>query len=307
MDGDIEDPELIAVIDREGANLDALNDSIVDALEDTPFEVFEGFDWVERVSSERLAQASIDVPDAVDADEQPSDEGAESSTATTRTQTTNTDMGKEEPSKAELREQLAEVKAEKAQAETQVETLESKTENLESELEEKEEAIDEKEQAIEEKEEEIDRLESENEPLRKSLSKRAAADSALSPEAIENSNMTNEELADSIVEAEDLGDDDDERSPTEIVAEQLAASPEPRGQAGDEDDPSTNHTEEQLTRANNWAYEALTGQDILRAGKEEQLSPRKLATEQTGVDPADCDSRAEFVRRVNAADEGGEA
>jgi len=303
-----EDPELVAVLDRDGLNLDELNQSITDALDGTPFELFEDWDWLDHINTEQLAQAGDAVavgPGTVDSiDASLSDELAESSTGPA--DSTTSDMTEDDgKTKAELREQLAAAKAENAQLESENESLETEIDSLESEVEDKEATIDDKEATISEQEDAIDRLEAENEPARQMLARRAARDSALSADAIEESDMSNQTLADNIVDAEDLADEDDDRDPMEILTEQMAAPPSTRGEQTDESPSGDDLTEEQLAAANDRAYEVIDGQDVQTVAAED-ITPREFATQKTGVDPADCDSRSEFARRVDANGEGGE-
>lgn len=217
----------------------------------------------------------------------------------------DTSMGNNDPNERiqELQEQLAAAKQENEQLRDDKDDLEEETSELEETIEEKEERLDETESELEQTEEELEAKSEEAETFRRSLAERVAQESPLSAEQILDSDMSTEDLAESVVNHEGLDEDEDgDKSPTELVAEQLASSPAQRGdQADEEPEGGTSPDEEQLAAANEWAYEALTGSDIARLGDEEQLSPRDLAEEKTGVDPAECGSRGEFKRKADAA------
>jgi len=259
-----------------------------------------------------------------DADQHsPSDEGAESSADDRDTDTTDnsTHMSDEDDvTKAELREQLAAAKAELEQTEQELEQTEEnlkaereEAEALEEDLEETEAELEKTEAELEEKDEQVDGF---NQALAHRL---AGDDDRFDPDELAERYST-QELADKVVQSEDLADDEertaDDFDPVAAVQDHLAASPAhrgtPTGEPGDGGGGSAGGqpTEEQLAAANDWAYEALTGDDIVQASGEEQLSPRELAAEKTGVDPATCDSRQEFLRKLNsdaASGTGGEA
>ena len=289
------DPSLVAVVDDQAADLNTLNEDIVDALDETPFEVFDDFDWLDRADPSREHLADV----------QSGDESAESD-AGNGADTTPSDMPDDDVTKEQLREQLAAAKAERDRLETERDTLEDKTESLESEVDEKEAKIESKAEELEAKEETIEDLEAENEPLRKALAARAADGSSLSADVIASSDVSNDDLAASIVENEGLADGEDaDTDPIQMVSEQLAQSPAQRGQSPGDDDPdATPPDEEQLAAADDWSYEVLSGRDIQKVSETEQLSPRDLATEKTGVDPAQCTSREQFVRKAQAAANG---
>jgi len=142
---DNDDPELVAIVDREAVvSLDELNDQIVDALQDTPFEVHDGYDWIEDVAWEGLAGSS-------GPEEQNGDERAESraGTGTGGSGTNGTSQNMADPE--ELQEQLAEVRTER-------DSLADEKDDLEEQLSEKEETIENKDERIEQLEEEIDPL-----------------------------------------------------------------------------------------------------------------------------------------------------
>ncbi|AUV81264.1 hypothetical protein C2R22_05965 [Salinigranum rubrum] len=275
------DPTLLAMVSPDAVDtLDTLNERIITALEDTPFEVYEDFDWLDRVS-DRLA--------AGDDDEQASDEGAESSTGSTDT---TPSMG-DEPTKEELREQLAEVKAELNEKDEQIDDLESSKEELESE--------------VESKDERIETLETNDRVTRELLATRLVEGSAADPELIVNSDEDTEVLAEKFAEANDIElDEDDDTSPVEAVMEQLAESPSLRGGG----DPSKNGpgrgtlSEEDEERAEQLANSVMTMRDVQKASTE-QLSPREYVKTHKGVDPADHSTEASLRAAMKNGD-GGE-
>ncbi|WP_330633710.1 hypothetical protein [Halocatena halophila] len=198
--------------------------------------------------------------------------------------------------KEELQEQLAAAKAELEQKEEAIENHEEQIQQLEESKSELESDLTEVKETVEEKDERIDTLESENKPLRQMLSERVADGAALSPEQVADSNLTNEELADSIVENDNLRDaveDGDEKSAVELVSEQLAAAPALRGETSNDDDTTAGADgldEEQLSAANDRAYELISGNDIMNSDFD-QMSPREYVRQYKDIDPADYSSR----------------
>jgi hypothetical protein len=264
------DPTLLAMISPDAVEtLDTLNERLIAALDDTPFEVYEDFDWLDRIH-DRLAS--------------PSDEGAESSTGPTDT---TPSMG-DEPTKEELREQLAEVKTELNEKEEQIDGLEDERDELSEE--------------VEQKDERIETLESEVQPTREMLASRLADGAPVSAETIADSNRSNDELAAELAEANDLETDDD-HSPVETVMEQMAQSPSLRGGGEPNKNGPTsggNLDAEQLAAANSRARGVMTASEVMGLGDRD---PRDHVRDTYGVDPAEYSDEAALRRAI---DDGGE-
>jgi TolA-binding protein len=196
-------------------------------------------------------------------------------------------------------EQLSETKA-------RVNTLENETDELEEQLSAKEDRIEELEGAKEqlaEKEDEIDDLEeqlSSLQPVKGVLAEIVADGSMMDAETVAEQHTAGD-LIDMI--SENVEDADD-KSPVELVQEQLSAGLEPQGEATPEDETPDELTEEQLAEADDIAYEVITGSDLGKM-ESEQLSPREYVAEHKGVDPARVSSRDELRRKVEA--QGGDA
>ncbi|SEH60558.1 hypothetical protein SAMN05192561_11214 [Halopenitus malekzadehii] len=263
------DPELQATIDREAvASLDTLNDQIIDALEDTPFEVHESYDWIDDVAWEGLGEAG--------GSGQASDEPAESGTGTGGS---STHMGNNND---DLQEQLAEVRTERNQ-------LEDETEDLQEQLAEKEEEIDDYEETVEQLKEERDELEEEVEPLVEMLADLAAEDSKLSADKIADRFQAGE-----LVEmlAEDAGwSDEDDESPVEVVREQLAGTPNPRGEGGDSNGQTP--SDEDLERAEQLAGGVLTASERLEVNSAD-VSEVEYLRQEYDVDATEFDTESEL-------------
>ena len=265
-----DNPELIAIIDREAVDsLDDLNDEIVGALEETPFEVHDSFDWVEDVAWEGLGESS---PDGSTSDE-PAEPGAGS--ADTTPQMDNAE---------ELQEQLADMRSER--------------DELESERDELAEQLSEKEETIENYEDQIEQLEDEVEPLAEMLAELVAEDSVLTADAVADRFKPSEMVE---MLAENAGwDEDDDRSKVEVVKEQLSGPPSPRGEGGDPEGGAGGLTEEDLVEAEQLADEVMTAEDRLSAGD----SGREYLKQTYDVDPAEFDSASEL--RAAIRDNGGD-
>ena len=279
-----ENPELVAIVDREAAPLDELNDEIVAALDETPFEVFEGYDWLEDVAVEGLA-ARRGGPV-----EQESDERAESRTDSgTSTSGSSGGDGPDDGTTSnmadpeELQEQLAEIRSER--------------DDLKEENEELEEQLSDREETIEELNDRVEQLEGEVEPLGEMLAELAAEDSVLSAEQLAD-RFEPSELVETL--AADAGwdpDADEDESPVDVVREQLAGSPSPCGEADDPEGSSP--SDEDLERAEQLAGEVMTASDRIAQGDE---SNRELLRREYDVDPAEYDD----VEQLRAALRGGE-
>lgn len=293
-----DDPTLIAVVDRAAADLNAINGEIVDALDGTPFEVHmpESFDWIDRArSSEQLADGGSE-----QSSDEPAEPGVGSDDADADADTSMGSNNDDEPTKAELREQLAAVKAEKAQVEDEKETLEEQTDELEETIEEKESEVEKREEELNEKEEKIETLEEDTEHFRRRLALEATNGNESAADMLVNSDRSMDDLAESAAESGGYElDDDSDNSYAQQVEEQLAASPAQRGESPSDDDPSGGSpSEEQLARADELAYDVLSGSDIRRVGDGEQLAPRELAEEKTGLDFTQIESRDELQRKM---------
>jgi hypothetical protein len=275
---DNDDPELVAIVDREAvASLDDLNDQIVDALQDTPFEVHDGYDWIEDVAWEGLAGSSGSGPD-----EQASDERAESRAGTGTgdggTSGDGTSQTMEDPE--DLQEQLAEVRTER-------DSLADEKDDLEEQLSEKEETIENKDERIEQLEEEID-------PLVEMLAELAAEDSPLQAEQLAE-RFEPSELVETL--ALDAGwTEDDDEDPVEIVREQLAGSPTPRGESEADGTPGGERSEEERQYGEQMASEVMTASDTLAA----EGSNYEYLKQEYDVDAAEYDN----VEQLRAAVRG---
>jgi TolA-binding protein len=271
---DNDDPELVAIVDREAvASLDELNDQIIDALQDTPFEVPDGYDWIEDVAWEGLAGSSG--PEAQNGDER-AEPRAGTGTGDSGTSGTSQNMADTE----ELQEQLAEVRTER-------DSLVDEKEDLEEQLSEKEETIENKEERIEQLEEEID-------PLVDMLAELAAEDSPLQAEQLAD-RFEPSELVETLALDAGWSEDDDE-NPVEIVREQLAGSPTPRGESEPDGTPGGDLGEEEKQHAEQLAGEVMTAQDTLAA----EGSNYEYLKQEYDVDAAEYDD----VEQLRAAVRG---
>lgn len=272
-----ESPELIVVVDRDAVeSVDELNGSIVDALADTPFDVGEDFDWVERVAFEGL-EASRDTIDP----EQLSDERAESRVGRGTTTPTNDNMADPE----ELQEQLAEVRAERNE-------LDDELDELREQLNEKDETIDEYEDTVEQLEAERDELADDLEPLTEMLAGLAAEDSRFSKDQIAD-RFDTDELVETLAVDAGWSDDDDE-TPIEVVREQLAGSPEPRGDNGGDDDGPT--TDAELEQAEQLAGEVMTASDRIEQNGQSDVEYLRGTYDVDPVEFDDVDELRETIR-----------
>ena len=286
-------PELLVVIDTKAVDsLDTLNEQLIEALDETPFEVYEDFDWLEEIQYEHLA-GEIGGDDDPSASETPTPTGgsqASDEPADTGTGDIPSDMTDDKIQ--ELQEQLAAAKQENETLREEKESLESETDELESELSEKEQTIDD--------------LEDENQSFGRVLAARVAGDSPLDADSLAE-RYTVEELADTVVKHEGLADEEarsnDDYDPIAQVQEQLAQAPAHRGQAP-EGDEGGNLTEEQLAAADDLATSVLTMDDVQRV-QSEQLSPREYVQREHDVDPAQYED--EQALRSAIAANGGEA
>jgi TolA-binding protein len=183
----------------------------------------------------------------------------------------------------ELQEQLAEVRSER--------------DDLEDDKDDLEEQLSDREETIEQLNERIDGLEDEVEPLAEMLAELAAADSPLSAEQLAD-RFEPSELVETL--AADAGWDpeaDEDESPVDVVREQLAGSPTPRGEADDPEGSSP--SDEDLERAEQLAGEVMTASDRIA---QEDESNRELLRRAYDVDPAEYDN----VEQLRAAIRGGE-
>jgi len=270
---DNDDPELVAIVDREAvASLDDLNDQIVDALQDTPFEVHDDYDWIEDVAWEGLAGSSG--PEGQSSDER-AESRAGSGTGGSGTSGTSQTMENED-----LQEQLAEVRTER-------DSLADEKDDLEEQLSEKEETIENKDERIEQLEEEID-------PLVEMLAELAAEDSPLQAEQLAD-RFEPSELVETL--ALDAGwTEDDDEDPVEIVREQLAGSPTPRGESEPDGTPGGDLGEEEKQHAEQLAGEVMTASDTLAA----EGSNYEYLKQEYDVDAAEYDN----VEQLRAAVRG---
>jgi TolA-binding protein len=278
-----DNPELVAIIDREGADLDELNGEIVAALDDTPFEVHEGYDWVEDVAFEGLSMR------LGPGGEQAADERAESR-AGSGTDSTGSSGGDgpddgTTPHMAdpeELQEQLAEVRSER--------------DDLKDDKDDLEEQLSDNEETIEQLNERIEELEGEVEPLAEMLAELAAADSPLSAEQLAD-RFEPSELVETL--AVDAGwDEDDDEEPVDIVREQLAGSPTPRGEADDPGDPGGDFSDDELEQAEQLADEVMNASDALAADG----SNREYLQQTYDVDPAEYNDVEQLRSAVRSED-----
>lgn len=239
---DNDNPELVAIVDREAvASLDELNDEIVTALQDTPFEVHDDYDWIEDVAWEGLAGGIEDRVVNERAESRVDSGTGQSGTSGTSTQ------NMADPD--DLQEQLAEVRSER-------DRLADETDDLEEQLSEKEETIDEYEERIEQLEDEVD-------PLVEMLAELAAEDSPLQAEQLAE-RFDPSELVETL--ALDAGwTEEDDEDPVDIVREQLAGSPNPRGESDPDGTPGDGPGEEALEHAEQLAGEVMTASDTLAA------------------------------------------
>jgi len=271
------DPELQATIDREAvASLDSLNDQIIDALEDTPFDIHESYDWIDDVAWEGLSEAG--------GSGRESDEPAESGMGTGGTTGSSTPhMGNNND---DLQEQLAEVRTERNQ-------LEDEAEDLQEQLADKEEQISDYEETVEQLKEERDELEEEVEPLVEMLADLAAEDSKLSADKIADRFQAGE-----LVEmlAEDAGwSDEDDETPVEVVREQLAGTPNPRGEGGEGDDPTP--SDEDLERGEQLAGGVLTASERMEV-EDADMSEVEFFRQEYDVDATEFDTESELREAV---------
>jgi len=149
----------------------------------------------------------------------------------------------------ELQEQLAEVRTER-------DSLADEKDDLEEQLSEKEETIENKKERIEQLEEEIN-------PLVDMLAELAAEDSPLQAEQLAD-RFEPSELVETLALDAGWSEDDDE-DPVEIVREQLAGSPTPRGESEADGTPGGDLGEEEKQHAEQLAGEVMTAQDTLAA------------------------------------------
>lgn len=267
------DPELQATIDRDAVeSLDDLNDQIIDALEGTPFEQSDSYDWIEEVAWEGLGDGSI------------SDERAESRAGSDDSKTDNTNSTM--PDDDDLHEQLAEIRQERN-------ALEEEREDLQEQLADKEETIDEYKDEIEQLEEERDELQEDVEPLVEMLADLAAQDSALPSDKLAE-RFGAGELVEML--AEDAGwDEDSDEAPVEKVREQLAGSPSPRGEGNGDDQVD----DDDLEQAEQLAGEVMSASDRISQNGQSNV---EFLRQEYDVDPAEYND----VEQLRAAKNGGE-
>lgn len=283
-----DDPELVAILEPEEANLNELDTQLEDALDETPFEPIGDFDWVERVSSDLLAATGSGIDQALD-------ELAESSGGQFNSTNTMSDE--------DLHEQLAEVRQERDELESETSELEEQMAALEDEKSDLEEQLSDLEEQVEAKADAVESLQDEIAPWKEMLARIAASDSMLNPEQVAQT-QSFEQLSEQVISTMTDDEGDEEQSPMEVVEEQLAGTVDPRGEGSPDDDtPEEGLNEEQLAEANDRAREVMGADDVMAAA-EEQLSAREYVTQAYGVDPASCDSTSEFRRKVSS--EGGD-
>ena len=211
---------------------------------------------------------------ANDIDDPASDERGEPSTGPDDSETSDYTPNMADPS--ELQEQLAEVRSERNE-------LESDIDGLEEQLTEKESTIEEYEKQIEQLEQRRDELEEEIDPLVEMLAELAAEDSPLQTEQLAE-RFEPSELVETLAIDAGWSEDDDE-DPVEIVREQLAGSPRPRGESQPEGSPGTGLSDEEEVQAEQLAGEVMTASDTLAA----EGSNREYLKQEYDVDPAEYD------------------
>ena len=287
------DPELLVIIDRQNVSLDTLNDTIRSALDDTPFEVYDNYDWLDELQHEQLGEHS-NQPIGADADpSDPANAGADDPT-----DIDPSTMG-DDTTKEELREQLAAAEAQNEEYEDRIDDLEDENETLESEIE------SEREQRMED-----------TEHLRRRYAEAATTSEMAAEALVDNDDKSVEDLAEMALEAQEDaepeneaggGEEDDEQLSAMERYEQLAAeNPNPRGGGGEDDSGGGNGrlTEDQLAAANERAT-AIMGTQDLRARDREQLSSREYVMREHDTDPAEYESKDAFRAAVRR--NGGEA
>ncbi|WP_114576703.1 hypothetical protein [Saliphagus sp. LR7] len=299
-----EQPEIVAVIDTEAADLNTLNEDLMAALEDSPFAVFEDFDWLEAAAYEGLAETDGDSTLTVD-------ERADTRAGRVNPDQSSTGGGAEPggdaPPDTPLMSDKNQLVEQLADARTRAQTAENEKENLEEQLSERE-------SRIEDLENEVDDLESKKEQLSEEVSELEEATNGDDVESLKEmlgeivlgpeSMMTPEQIAEQHTAGELLSmisenAEDEDASPVEIVREQMGATPAPNGQGAPEGEPGQNLTDEELEQANEIAVGAMGSEQVRQASKE-QMSYRAFAKERMGVDPAQCDTPEEFRQKVEA-------
>ena len=277
-DGEPQNPELLAVLDPEAADLGSLNEAIRDALAETPFAVDEGYNWVPELEHEHLAARTAHRQSTI---------GAES-LADPADDTTMTD---DNTTKEELHEQLAAARSELDEQEDQIETLQDETEELEAtneELEAEKETL----------EAENEDLKENNETFRRALAAKYAEQSPMDAESA----MDRLSVDDMVEDLDDGPDgDDDDRSPKERLSEQLAAGIEMRGSGTDNPD-GGEPSDADLEQAEQLAGRVLTVDDVKRINNE-GVSNREYVKREHDVDPADYGSVSSLKQAVG---EGGD-
>jgi len=291
-----DNPELIVIVDREAADLDELNAEIVAALDDTPFEVHDGYDWVEDIAFEGLA-GGPDVSTADERAESRAGSGADSSGSSGGSGPDDGSQHMADPE--ELQEQLAEVRSERDDLESEIEAVREALAAADESFDEDDPAtavadlVEDKEQLADR----VDELEDEVEPLAEMLATLAAEDSPLSAEQLAE-RFDPSELVETLALDAGWDPEDDEDDPVEIVREQLAGSPSPRGE-GEGSGQGDSLTEEEEKQAEQLAGEVMTASDRIRQDDE---SNRELLRREYDVDPAEYDD----VEQLRAAIRGEE-
>ena len=310
-EGAVRDGELLAIVDPDRAPLGSLNDDLRSALDETPFAVGGGFNWVPELHTEHLAAGDAGAAandTGTDADTQHSNQpiGADADPSDPATDSTPDTMSDEDID--DLKEQLA-------AAEQRADDLEDKKESLESEVSEKAETIDDLEEEVES---EREQRKEDTEHLRRRYAE-AVTDSDLAAQAlVDNDDKSVEDLAEMAIEAEegeaddetDEGDEEEQLSAMERYEQLAAESPTPRGggsgerQTGGSGAAGGDATEEQLAAAEDRAYELISANDAV-APEFEQLGPVEYVRQHKGVDPLEYDSR-KALRKAHERN-GGEA
>lgn len=299
-----DDPELIVIIDREAVeSLDDLNDQLISALEDTPFEVHDDYDWVQDVARPEVLAAQADDDDVgAGSGASTTDEPAESGTGS---QDPGSGSGSTSaPNMAdpeELQEQLAEVRSDKDDLEGQLDTIREQLADDGEQIEDVHSAVEDVVEENEQLAQQVDDLEDEIEPLAEMLAGLAAESSPLSAESIAEKYDPSELVESLALEAGWDPDADDADDPIEIVREQLAGSPAPRGEGGDPEGGAGNLSEEELEHAEQLADGVLVPEDRLAMNGE---SAYEFLRQEYDVDASEFDDEAELREAVRGT--GGE-
>ena len=276
-----DNPELIAVIDRETVDVGTLNESVADALEDTPFEVHQDYDWVEEVAYDGLA-AQIE-EQVQESDESGGNPGTRSRTGVDEDPGSENQSNMTDKDIDDLREQLSEVRDKK-------EDLENEREELEEQLEEKEGRVEQLEDEVGDLKEDVEDVE----PLKEMLADLVAEGTALDTETVAE-RYTTSELVEALAEDGGWDEEEGDQSPIEVVKEQLGKPPEPRGGGEADETPGGNEPDEKTEQL---ADEVLDANDRISIDGDE--SPTEYLQREYGVDVSEYTD----VEQLRAAKNG---